>query len=461
MANVVVVGAQWGDEGKAKITDLLASEANVIVRHQGGCNAGHTVKHNNETFKFHLIPSGILYPEKLCLIGPGTVIDPAVLLKEMESLKEKGISLKNLKLSDRAHLTFPFHCQLDKAQEALAELEIEPDSANTSESKKTGKIGTTGRGIGPTYMDKVGRFGIRIGDLYDEPNVLKGRLQSLLAFKNLLLEKLFQQPPVTLDEALAFCNEYAEKLKPYVADTVSLVHNALENNQKVLFEGAQGTLLDIDFGTYPYVTSSNATAGGACTGSGVGPTQIDQVIGVMKAYTTRVGEGPFPTELHDAIGEHFIQVGQEFGTTTGRTRRCGWFDAVIGRYSVQVNGLDSLAITKIDVMDGLDEVKLCTAYRNKKTGEITQQFPAQLSQLEHIEPVYETFPGWKTDLSGIRSYDELPKEAKKYLARLEELVGAPVSILSVGPERNQTVILEHPMHQPSRREKRPQACSIQ
>ncbi|MEB3288134.1 MAG: adenylosuccinate synthase [Vampirovibrionales bacterium] len=452
MANVVVVGAQWGDEGKAKITDLLASEADIVVRHQGGCNAGHTVKHEGKTFKFHLVPSGILYPEKLCIIGPGTVIDPGVLLGEIDALKAQGLSVDNLKLSSRAHVTLPFHRLLDKAQENKAQeskaQEIVAETASaTADSLSTGKIGTTGRGIGPTYMDKVGRFGIRIGDLYDKPEILKGRLQSILAMTNIILEHGFQQPPVALDDMLAFCTDAAERLKPYVTDTVALLHDALDDGKSALFEGAQGTLLDIDFGTYPYVTSSNATAGGACTGSGVGPTRIDHVIGVMKAYTTRVGEGPFPTELNDEIGRHLIEVGQEFGTTTGRVRRCGWFDAVIGRYSVQVNGLDGLAITKIDVLDDLDQIKLCVAYKNRKTGETTMKFPTQLSELDEIEPVYEDFPGWKTPLSEIRNLSELPPEAKRYLERIAELVGAKVSILSVGPERNQTVIVENPIHQ--------------
>lgn len=442
MANVVVVGAQWGDEGKAKITDLLAEKADLIVRHQGGCNAGHTVKHNGETFKFHLVPSGILYPQKLCMIGPGTVIDPTVLMGEIDALIAKGISVSHLKLSSRAHLTLPLHRVLDQAQEASA---AEPVGEREYADKQTGKIGTTGKGIGPTYMDKVGRFGLRIGDLYDAPELLKARISALLTVRNIQLQHSYQQAPVGVDEVFAFCVEYAQKLKPYVIDTVPVLHEAVAEGKNILLEGAQGTLLDIDYGTYPFVTSSNATAGGACTGSGIGPTQIDRVIGVMKAYTTRVGEGPFPTELHDAIGKHFVDVGQEFGTTTGRVRRCGWFDAVIARYSVQVNGLDGLAITKLDVMDGLDEVKICVAYQHKKTGERTTQFPSQLSVLQEMEPVYEAMPGWKQDITGIRQYEELPVAARNYLDRLVEVSGAPISILSVGPDRNQTIVLENPI----------------
>ncbi len=429
MANVIVVGAQWGDEGKAKITDLLAEEADVVVRCQGGCNAGHTVSHNNDVFKFHLVPSGLLYKDKLCVIGNGTVIDPQVLLKEIAELIEKGYPCDNLKLSDRAHLSLPYHRTLDQAQEKAA-------------SEK--KIGTTGRGIGPTYMDKIGRFGIRIGDLYETEAVLKQRLSHILERQTPILKALYNIEPPTVDELYDYCNEYGQKLKPYVTDTVSLLHDELAKSKTVLFEGAQGTLLDIDFGTYPYVTSSNATTGGACTGSGIGPTYIDSSIGVMKAYTTRVGEGPFPTELVEGVGKTLADIGQEFGTTTGRPRRCGWFDAVIGRYSVMVNGLTGIAITKLDVMDTLDEVKIGVAYKNTKTGDLMSRFPSQLSALEDVEPVYETMPGWKTPISHITRYEDLPVEARAYLERLSELVGCPVDIVSVGPNRNETMILRHP-----------------
>ncbi len=431
MANVIVVGAQWGDEGKAKIVDLLAERADVVVRCQGGCNAGHTVAHNGEVFKFHLIPSGLLYGDKICVIGPGTVIAASVLVQEIEEMQSKGYSTDNLKVSNRAHLTLPFHITLDQAQEAAR--------------SRGGKIGTTGRGIGPTYMDKVGRTGLRLGDLYESETVLRNRLEEIVFLKQGLMANVYNAPMETVDELYAYCREYAEKLAPYITDTVPLLHDAVVSGRHILFEGAQGTLLDIDYGTYPFVTSSNATAGGACTGSGIGPTRIDKVIGVMKAYTTRVGGGPFPTELDDDIGKHFQEVGQEFGTTTGRLRRCGWFDAVIARYSVQVNGLDGVAITKLDVLDGLDEIRICTAYRDRETGETVTQFPSQLSRLDRVDPVYETLPGWKGTVSKARRYDDLPAEAQGYLQRLSALIGTEVAIVSVGPDRGETIMVNDPM----------------
>ncbi len=436
MANVVIVGAQWGDEGKAKITDLLAAEANVVIRCQGGCNAGHTVTHGEEVFKFHLVPSGMLYENKLCIIGNGTVINPQVLLKEIQELQSKGFSTANLKLSDRAHLTLPFHTSLDQAQEsAMAEK----------------KIGTTGRGIGPTYMDKVGRYGLRVGDLYLEDAVLKERLAQIVSNKNELLEKCYPTlPRLTVEELFEWCLQYREQLAPVVADTIALAHDALAEGKKILFEGAQGTLLDVDYGTYPFVTSSNATAGGACTGSGIGPTRIDRVIGVMKAYTTRVGEGPFPTELKDTTGAHLGDVGQEFGTTTGRARRCGWFDAVIARYSVQVNGLDGLAITKLDVFDGMPELKIGVGYQNRQTGEKITHFPSQLNVLNNVDPIYESWPGWQGSVKEARTFQDLPAEAQAYLNRIAQLIDCPVSIVSVGPERNQTILVENPMTAPKR-----------
>lgn len=446
MANVVVVGAQWGDEGKAKITDLLAAEADVVVRCQGGCNAGHTVKHGDDVIKFHLVPSGLLYPDTLCIIGPGTVIHPEVLVNEIEALQAKGYQTRSLKLSNRAHVTLPFHVALDKAQEsAMAER----------------KIGTTGRGIGPTYMDKVGRYGLRMGDLYDTEVILRERLRQIVDLKNPLLEKCFADLPThTVDELYAWCRQYAEKLEPYVADTVVLVHEAIAEGKSILFEGAQGTLLDIDYGTYPFVTSSNATAGGACTGSGVGPTMIDRVIGVMKAYTTRVGEGPFPTELQDEMGHFLADVGQEVGTTTGRARRCGWFDAVIAKYSVQVNGLDGLAITKLDVFDGLGELKIGVGYRDRITGREFNHFPSQLNDLRNAEPVYETLPGWQGSVKDARRYEDLPEEARQYLNRISELIGCPISLVSIGPERNQTIILENPMVAGKRMLQRPAKATV-
>jgi adenylosuccinate synthase len=431
MANVVILGAQWGDEGKAKITDMLAAEADVVVRCQGGCNAGHTVKHGDAVFKFHLVPSGMLYGDKLCIVGNGTVIHPEVMIREIQELQAKGYNVSNLKISDRAHLTLPFHIDLDKAQEsAMADH----------------KIGTTGRGIGPTYMDKVGRYGLRVGDLYDAEPVLKARLRQILELKNALIEKCYPTLPThTLEDLYAWCVKYAALLAPYVADTVVVLHEALDKHAHILFEGAQGTLLDVDYGTYPFVTSSNATAGGACTGSGIGPTRIDRVIGVMKAYTTRVGEGPFPTELQDETARHLLEVGQEFGTTTGRARRCGWFDAVIAKYSVRVNGLDGLAITKLDVFDGMSALKICVAYRNRETGEQFTYFPSQLHALQQVEPLYETWPGWAGSLKEARRFEDLPLEARQYLNRIVELIGCPLSIISVGPERSQTIMLENPI----------------
>lgn len=429
MTNVIVVGAQWGDEGKAKVVDLLAESADVVVRCQGGCNAGHTVTYKGDVFKFHLVPSGLLYGNKLCVVGPGTVIDPSVILSEIDAFQERGYSSDSLKISDRAHITLPWHRQLDVAQEKQL-------------SKQ--KIGTTGKGIGPTYMDKVGRFGVRIGDLYEPEDVLKHQLMQAIERKLPQFDALGIEHP-NVDDTLAWCQQYADALKPYVTDTVPLVHRALKKNQHVLFEGAQGTLLDVDFGTYPYVTSSNATAGGACTGSGIGPSQIDTTIGVMKAYTTRVGEGPFPTELSCEIGHHLQTVGKEFGTTTGRTRRCGWFDAVMGQYSCWVNGLDMVALTKLDVLDGLDEVKICTGYKNKYSGELLESFPSQIARLADIEPVYETLPGWGNDsVNSARRFEDLPVNAQAFIRRIETLLETPVGMISVGPDRDETMIRTHP-----------------
>lgn len=443
MTNVIVVGAQWGDEGKAKVVDLLAESADVVVRCQGGCNAGHTVTYKGDVFKFHLVPSGLLYGNKLCVVGPGTVIDPSVILSEIESFQARGYSSDNLKISDRAHVTLPFHRQLDVAQE---------------KQLSSKKIGTTGKGIGPTYMDKVGRFGVRIGDLYEAPEVLKHQLEKAIERKAPLFDALGVDRP-SVAETLAWCQQYAEALKPYVTDTVPMVHKALKQDKQVLFEGAQGTLLDVDFGTYPYVTSSNATAGGACTGSGIGPSKIDATIGVMKAYTTRVGEGPFPTELDCETGNHLQTVGQEFGTTTGRVRRCGWFDAVMGQYSCWVNGLDMVALTKLDVLDGLDEVKICTGYKHKQTGELLESFPSQIARLNDIEPVYETMPGWVgQSVNEARSFEALPEQAKAFIRRIEQLLETPVGMISVGPDRDETMILTHPFAAQGQKAGEPLPC---
>ncbi len=429
MKNTVVVGAQWGDEGKAKITDLLAEYADVIIRYQGGCNAGHTVVANNQTYKFHLIPSGVLYKNKFCFIGAGTVIHPETFLKETEELLERGVDLSGLKVSPLATITMPYHIDIDGICE--------------STSGKN-KIGTTKKGIGPTYSDKIGRYGLKIQDLYDE-ELLNERLDAILPLKNKMLEKVFGTKTYSKKEMLEYCKKYAEIFKPYVCNEwVDKLASSLKEDKKILFEGAQGIMLDIDYGTYPYVTSSNPIGGGAATGSGVGPSHIKNVIGVTKAYVTRVGEGPFLTELTDETGEKIRTIGGEFGTTTGRPRRCGWFDAVLSRYCVLVGGLTQMAITKIDVFNDFDELKVCVAYKDKRDGKIYKDYPTNINLHKYLEPVYETYKGWKSDISGAKSLNDLPANAKAYLNKLEELVGIPIKIISVGPDREQTIILENP-----------------
>lgn len=425
MSTVVLIGAQWGDEGKGKITDFLAEKADVVVRYQGGNNAGHTVVADGKEFKLHLIPSGILYPGKLCLIGNGVVIDPAVLIAELENLAAQKISTENLRISPRAHVIFPYHQRLDRCEE---------------ERKGARKIGTTCRGIGPAYMDKAARAGIRVADLID-PEEFPARLEDALQEKNRLLNQVYGADGFAYAEILAAYSKYAEIIKPYVADVSIIVNEAIARGQNVLCEGAQGTLLDLDHGTYPYVTSSHPVAGAACLGAGFGPTKINQVVGVAKAYITRVGEGPFPTELKGDLGDHIRTRGHEFGTTTGRPRRCGWFDGVVARYATRINGLDCLAITKLDVLSGLEKVKMCTAYRYR--GELITEFPATLKVLAECEPVYEEFPGWAEDIGGIRRYEDLPANAKNYLARLAELARAPVALISVGPSREQTIVTQN------------------
>lgn len=429
MKNTVVVGAQWGDEGKAKITDLLAEYADVIIRYQGGCNAGHTVVANNETYKFHLIPSGVLYGNKFCFIGAGTVIHPETFLQETQELIERGVNLSSLRISPLATITLPYHIDIDGISE--------------STSGKN-KIGTTKKGIGPTYSDKIGRYGLKIQDLYDEES-LNARLDAILPLKNKMLEKVYGTKTYSKEEMLEYCKKYAEIFRPYVCDEwVDKLSSALKEDKKILFEGAQGIMLDIDYGTYPYVTSSSPIGGGAATGSGIGPTHIENVIGVTKAYITRVGEGPFVTELADETGEKIRTIGGEFGTTTGRPRRCGWFDAVLSRYCVLVGGLTEMAITKLDVFDTFDELKVCVAYKDKRYGKIYKDYPTNINMHKYLEPVYETYKGWNTDISKAKSMDELPENAKIYLNKLEELVGIPIKIVSVGPDREQTIILENP-----------------
>ena len=429
MKNTVVVGAQWGDEGKAKITDLLAEYADVIIRYQGGCNAGHTVVANNETYKFHLIPSGVLYNNKFCFIAAGTVIHPETFLKETQELIERGVNLSSLKISPLASITLPYHIDIDGISE---------------QTSGKDKIGTTKKGIGPTYSDKIGRYGLKIQDLYDE-ELLNARLDAILPLKNKMLEKVFNSKTYSKEEMLEYCKKYAEIFRPYVCNEwVGELSKALKEDKKILFEGAQGIMLDIDYGTYPYVTSSNPIGGGAATGSGIGPTHIENVIGVTKAYVTRVGEGPFMTELLDETGERIRTIGGEFGTTTGRPRRCGWFDAVLSRYCVLVGGLTEMAITKLDVFDTFDELKVCVAYKDTRDGKIYNDYPTNINMHKYLEPVYETYKGWKEDISKAKSIDELPANAKAYLNKLEELVGIPIKIVSVGPDREQTIILENP-----------------
>ena len=423
MENTVVIGAQWGDEGKAKVTDLLAQNADMIIRYQGGCNAGHTVVVDDETFKFHLIPSGILYKGKTCIIGAGTVIHPEILNKEIDGLKERNISLEGLKISPLASITMPYHVDID----------------GKSESTTTNKIGTTKKGIGPTYTDKAARYGIKVENLFDRDGLSK-RLDVILPLKNKELQFVYGLEPYTKECIMELCGKYADMLRPYVCnDWQELYHNALKENKSILFEGAQGVMLDVDWGTYPYVTSSNPVAGGAGTGSGFGPSVIKSIIGVSKAYITRVGEGPFATELTDATGEKIQKIGAEFGTTTGRARRCGWFDSVVAKYSVLVSGLTSMAITKLDVFDTFDEIKVCTAYKDSRDGRIYSYYPTNVNIHKYLEPVYETFKGWNQGITGVKNYNDLPQNARIYLERLEELIGVRISIVSVGPGREQTI----------------------
>lgn len=426
MKNTVVVGAQWGDEGKAKITDLLATKADLIIRYQGGCNAGHTVVADGKTYKFHLIPSGILYKGKKCFIGAGTVIHPETFQKELDELVAQGIDPSGLKVSPLASITMPYHIETDGYSESIA---------------KKGKIGTTKKGIGPTYTDKIARYGLKIEDLFCA-EALSEKLDMILPLKNKALKEVYGLKTYTKEELTSLCNQYAEIFKPYVEfDWQDLLNESKKAQKTVLFEGAQGIMLDIDYGTYPFVTSSNPIGGGACVGSGYGPKMIEEVIGVSKAYITRVGEGPFVTELFDEIGEQIQTIGHEFGTTTGRPRRCGWFDAVVAKYGVLVGGLTSMAITKIDVFDNFDEIKVCTAYKDKRDGKIYKNYPTNVFIHKYLEPIYESHKGWKSDLTGIRTWDDLPQNAQKYIKRLEELFEIPVSIVSVGPGREQTIMM--------------------
>ena len=422
VAGIVLVGAQWGDEGKGKITDLIAYDMDLVVRYQGGNNAGHTVIHGGRTLKLHLIPSGIMYPHITPVIGNGCVIDPKVLLEEIDRLEADGLSTHRLRISCNAHLIMPYHRDLDGA----------------SERRLGGnEIGTTRRGIGPAYMDKAWRTGLRVQDLTDE-KIFRVKLETALGEKNDILSKVYGLRTYTVDEIAEEYLAYAERIKPHIEDTTNLIGQALRTGQWVLFEGAQGTLLDLDHGTYPFVTSSSPTAGGACTGTGVGPKAIDRVLGVAKAYITRVGSGPFPTELFDETGELLTRIGGEYGTTTGRKRRCGWFDGVIARYAVQVNGLTDLVITKLDVLSAVDTIKVCVAY--EYDGHVYHELPSNQTAFHHAKPVYEELPGWGEDITACRTFEELPKNARDYIEFIEDLADVPVSIIAVGPSREQTIL---------------------
>lgn len=420
MSSVVVVGSQWGDEGKGKITDFLAEQADVVARYQGGNNAGHTILIDNKKYKLHLIPSGIFYENKLCVIGNGMVINPAALVEEIKYIHDNGFSTSNLKISDRAHVIMPYHLVLDGLEE---------------DRKGDSKIGTTRKGIGPAYMDKAARNGIRIADLLDAEE-FESKLRRLVVEKNVLIEQVYGGKGLEVEQILKEYLDYAEFIRPYVTDTSVVLNDLIDNGQKVLFEGAQGVMLDIDQGTYPFVTSSNPTAGGVCIGSGVGPTKIHEVIGVAKAYTTRVGDGPFPTELHDEIGSRIREVGHEYGTTTGRARRVGWFDSVVVRHARRVSGITGLSLNSLDVLSGLETVKICTGYKYR--GELITHYPANLKMLAECEAVYEELPGWSEDITGVRRLEDLPATTRKYVERVAELTGIPIAIFSVGRNREQT-----------------------
>jgi adenylosuccinate synthase len=425
MANVVIVGAQWGDEGKGKIVDLLTRYADLVVRFQGGSNAGHTIVLKGEKFVFHLIPSGILYKNKKCIIGNGVVLDPAVLLEEIDEIRKRGYFKDDsqLMISEETHLILPYHRRVDVARE------------------KTFKIGTTGRGIGPAYEDKVARCGIRMVDLVDE-KVFREKLETNLVQKNAYLVQILKEKGFDFSEIFDEYLQYKNRLEKYVKNTSLILHEEIKKGKRVLFEGAQGALLDLDHGTYPYITSSNTVAGNACAGSGIGPTMINSVMGVAKAYTTRVGEGPFPTELHDELGEKIRQSGGEYGATTGRPRRCGWFDAVVVNHSVRVSGIREMVITKLDVLNDFDTIKICVGYR--VNGKVFHHVPSNLDILKRSEPVYEELGGWKTEIKKTRNFKGLPSKAQQYLKRIEKLIGIKIAIISVGSERNETIEVKSP-----------------
>jgi adenylosuccinate synthase len=422
MPAIVLVGAQWGDEGKGKATDLLGDRVEYVVRYQGGNNAGHTVVIGDKKFALHLLPSGILTPGCTPVIGNGVVVDLEVLFREIDGLNAKGVDTSRLMISANAHIITPYHVTVDKVSERFL-------------GKRA--IGTTGRGIGPTYGDKMGRLGIRVQDLFD-PSILLQKVEGALVQKNEILVKVYNRAAVRPQEVVDHLLSFAERLKPMVADTALVLNNALDAGKTVLLEGGQGTLLDVDHGTYPFVTSSNPTAGGATTGSGIGPTKITGVIGILKAYTTRVGSGPFPTELFDQWGEFLRKTGGEVGVTTGRNRRCGWFDAPIARYATRINGLTDIFLTKLDVLTGIKEIPVCVAY--EVDGKRVDELPYSQTDFHHAKPIYEMFPGWEEDISVCKSFDELPKNAKDYVLALEKMSGTRISAIGVGPDRNATLV---------------------
>ncbi|MGH9072102.1 MAG: adenylosuccinate synthase [Acidimicrobiales bacterium] len=426
MPATVVVGTQWGDEGKGKLTDLLAKEMQMVVRYQGGHNAGHTIVVDDETFALQLVPSGILYPHITAVIGNGVVVEPGVLLDEVDTLTAKGVDCSGLKVSGNAHLIMPWHTEIDRMTERYL---------------GKNKLGTTRRGIGPAYADKAARVGLRVQDLFD-PKIFRQKLEVVLKEKNAILAKVYNQLPLSAEDiSERFLDTYAPRVEPMIADTVALLHDALDARQNVLLEGAQATFLDLDHGTYPFVTSSNPVAGGACTGAGIGPRSIDRVIGIAKAYVTRVGSGPFPTELEGPLGDALVERGHEFGTNTGRQRRPGWFDAVMLRQAVRLNSLSEIGLTKLDVLDDFDVLRVCVAYEDPTDGRCYDYVPYHQSVLHRVVPIYEQFPGWKTDLTGATALADLPPAARAYVNRLSELAGVPVSLVGVGPGREQFVRL--------------------
>ncbi|ADU32535.1 adenylosuccinate synthase [Evansella cellulosilytica] len=423
MPSVVVVGTQWGDEGKGKITDFLSEQAELVARYQGGNNAGHTIVFNGKKYKLHLIPSGIFNGDKTCVIGNGMVIDPKALVEELKYLHDHEVDTSNLRISNRAHVILPYHLKLDAVEE---------------DSKGANKIGTTRKGIGPAYMDKAARVGIRIADLLDK-EVFEEKLAYNLKEKNRMFEKFYEVEGFKIEDILDEYYEYGQQFAKYVTDTSVVLNDAIDAGKRVLFEGAQGVMLDIDQGTYPFVTSSNPIAGGVTIGSGVGPSRINHVVGVSKAYTTRVGDGPFPTELNNEIGDRIREVGNEYGTTTGRPRRVGWFDSVVVRHARRVSGITDLSLNSIDVLTGIETLKICVAYKYK--GEVIEEFPASLKVLAECEPVYEELPGWDEDITGVKSLHDLPKNALYYIERVSQLTGIPLTVFSVGPDRNQTNLI--------------------